>query len=81
MIYFLGYRRYSLPDNKFNFDDEEGEMTIKNYDQIAYRYEVKSSLGKGSFGQVFKAFDHKNKEFIALKVIKNKPKYNTQAKV
>jgi len=30
-------------------------------DSIAYRYEVVSSLGHGSFGKVFKAFDHKKK--------------------
>lgn len=56
-------------------------MIIRNHDQIAYRYEIKGLIGKGSFGQVFKAFDHKTKELVALKVIKNKPKYNTQAKV
>lgn len=30
-------------------------------DGIAYRYEIISSLGHGSFGKVFKAFDHKKK--------------------
>jgi dual specificity tyrosine-phosphorylation-regulated kinase 2/3/4 len=56
-------------------------MKILDHDHIAYRYEIKYLLGKGSFGQVFKAFDHKLKQVVALKVIKNKPKYNTQALV
>ena len=56
-------------------------MKILDHDHIGYRYEVKYLLGKGSFGQVFKAIDHKLKQTVALKVIKNKAKYNTQALV
>jgi dual specificity tyrosine-phosphorylation-regulated kinase 2/3/4 len=48
-------------------------MKILDHDHIAYRYEIKYLLGKGSFGQL--------KQVVALKVIKNKPKYNTQALV
>jgi serine/threonine protein kinase len=40
-------------------------------DSVAYKYEIESLLGKGSFGRVFKAYDHKKKEHIALKIIKN----------
>jgi dual specificity tyrosine-phosphorylation-regulated kinase 2/3/4 len=42
---------------------------------------VVSGLGHGSFGQVFKAFDHKKKEMVALKIIRNEAKFNKQAKV
>ena len=28
-------------------------------------------LGKGAFGQVIKCFDHKEKEFVAMKLVKN----------
>jgi dual specificity tyrosine-phosphorylation-regulated kinase 2/3/4 len=39
---------------------------------LDYRYEIVKKLGKGSFGIVVRAFDHKLKEFVALKVLKNK---------
>ena len=42
-----------------------------NKDQIAYRYEIIETLGKGSFGQVLKCFDHKRKEYAAVKIIRN----------
>lgn len=46
-----------------------------------YRFEIIERLGKGSFGQVYKCFDHKLKEEIALKIIRNKPKFHKQAMV
>jgi dual specificity tyrosine-phosphorylation-regulated kinase 2/3/4 len=51
------------------------------HDSIAYRYEIISQLGRGSFGRVFRAFDHKKKEFVALKLIKCQKKFQEQAKV
>ena len=36
-------------------------------------------VGKGSYGQVFRVFDHKKKEEVALKMIKNKTKFTKQA--
>lgn len=36
-------------------------------------------LGKGSFGQAFKVFDHKRGGFMAMKVIKNKKRFHAQA--
>jgi dual specificity tyrosine-phosphorylation-regulated kinase 2/3/4 len=52
-----------------------------NNDHIGYRYEVKSFLGKGSFGTAVKCLDHKTGEEIALKIVKNKKKYYYQAGV
>ena len=62
-------------DSNFGFDDSTGNYRVTVRDHIAYRYEILSYLGKGSFGIAVKCFDHKNKEEVALKIIKNKKKY------
>ena len=41
-------------------------------DHLAYRYEIKDFLGKGSFGQALKCVDHKTGEVVAIKIIRNK---------
>lgn len=50
-----------------------------NHDQLAYRYEVLGTLGKGSFGQVLKCSDHKYKVLRAIKMIRNKRRFHQQA--
>jgi dual specificity tyrosine-phosphorylation-regulated kinase 2/3/4 len=45
---------------------------------FAYRYEVLAYIGKGSFGQVMKCLDHKTKETIALKILRNKKRLYKQ---
>ncbi|KAG8344707.1 Protein kinase domain [Trypanosoma vivax] len=63
------------------YDDERGDYIIRMRDHIAYRYEVLGPLGSGSFGQVVKAADHLKGCTVALKVIRNKKRFTTQAKV
>lgn len=65
--------------NNFGYDDEHGDYKVINDDHIGYRYQILSELGRGSFGQVSKAIDHKTKQLVALKVIKNKKKFHDQA--
>ena len=48
---------------------------------IAYRYDIIRPLGKGSFGIVFKWYDYKTKDFIALKVVRCKKKLQKQGMV
>ncbi len=42
------------------------------HDHLAFRYEILEVIGKGSFGQVVKAIDHKTGNLVAVKIIRNK---------
>jgi dual specificity tyrosine-phosphorylation-regulated kinase 2/3/4 len=84
-IYYLGLssqkiKNYSVNMN-YGYDDERGDYKVIIGDHIAYRYEVLSVLGKGSFGQVVKLLDHKSKQELALKIIRNKVRFHQQAEV
>lgn len=63
------------------YDDERGDYLIVNHDHLMYRYEVLDMLGKGSFGQVAKCYDHKTGEYVAIKIIRNKKRFHCQAVV
>lgn len=63
------------------WDDENGEYLWRAFDHIDFRYEIKKILGKGSFGVVLQCFDHKRKELIALKIVRNKDKLKKQGMV
>ncbi|EAS02804.2 Serine/Threonine kinase domain protein (macronuclear) [Tetrahymena thermophila SB210] len=78
-IYFIGHNANKAAQENGNNDDTKGDYQYNVNDHIAYRYEIKEFLGKGSFGQVLKVFDHKRKEYAALKVIRNKQKFHEQA--
>uniref|UniRef100_A0A8C2HLK1 mitogen-activated protein kinase n=1 Tax=Cyprinus carpio TaxID=7962 RepID=A0A8C2HLK1_CYPCA len=42
-------------------------------------FEVLKVIGKGSFGQVVKAYDHKNHQQVALKMVRNEKRFHRQA--
>jgi dual specificity tyrosine-phosphorylation-regulated kinase 2/3/4 len=65
----------------FGFDDSIGNYVIVQGDHLAYRYEILGMLGKGSFGQVCKCLDHKTGKIVAVKIIRNKQRFHTQALV
>lgn len=44
-------------------------------------YEIIDVVGKGSFGQVVRAYDHKAEQVVAVKVIRNKQRFHKQALV
>lgn len=85
-IYFVGPNAKKVngfPWKEYNngYDDERGDYNVVIGDHISFRYEVKECLGKGSFGQAYKWWDHKDKEYVALKIIRNKKKLQYQANV
>ena len=61
-------------------DDENYDYKIKLGEVILDRYEVKEKIGKGSFGQVVRAYDKKNNCHVAIKIIKSKRPFFHQAK-
>jgi dual specificity tyrosine-phosphorylation-regulated kinase 2/3/4 len=42
---------------------------------------VCSTLGKGAFGDCFKAYDYKRQQYCAVKIIRNEPRFHRQGKV
>ncbi|KAK9390692.1 kinase-like domain-containing protein [Lipomyces mesembrius] len=86
-VYFCGTPNCSKiashadPSTNFGFDDERGDYKIIVGDHLAYRYEIRGVLGKGSFGQVVKCIDHKTGGLTAVKIIRNKKRFHTQALV
>jgi dual specificity tyrosine-phosphorylation-regulated kinase 2/3/4 len=79
-VYFLGFNAKKIkgsPAHPYNYgyDDERGDYKVVLEDHIAFRFEVKEFLGKGSFGQALKCFDHKTKEIVAVKLIRNKKRF------
>jgi hypothetical protein len=63
------------------YDDSRGDYYLTHHDHVAYRYEIMALLGKGSFGQVAKCYDHKKKCNVALKIIRNKKRFEKQGVV
>uniref|UniRef100_UPI00398F0470 dual specificity tyrosine-phosphorylation-regulated kinase 1A-like isoform X3 n=1 Tax=Pristiophorus japonicus TaxID=55135 RepID=UPI00398F0470 len=63
------------------YDDEHYDYIVKNGEKWMDRYEIDSLIGKGSFGQVVKAYDHHEQEWVAVKIIKNKKAFLNQAQI
>ena len=59
-------RRKSITTTTVN-----GRTTWRGQEMIN-EYKMMEFLGKGSFGVVLKCYDHKNREYCALKILKNK---------
>ena len=83
-IYFLGQhakKREGIPGGPKNsgYDDDQGSYQMVAHDHVAYRYEILKVLGKGSFGQVLKAYDHKMQQHVALKIVRNERRFHRQA--
>ncbi|KAK3087855.1 hypothetical protein FSP39_011544, partial [Pinctada imbricata] len=85
-IWFLGLEAKKIdgvPGGAQNngYDDENGSYIKLIGDHVCYRFEIVEVIGKGSFGHVIRAFDHKRDMDIAIKVIRNKKRFHHQALV
>ncbi|KAJ8260418.1 hypothetical protein GJAV_G00181870 [Gymnothorax javanicus] len=83
-IYFLGLNAKKRPGsaggaNNCGYDDEQGSYIHVPHDHIGYRYEFLKVIGKGSFGQVAKVYDHKMQQHVALKIVRNEKRFHRQA--
>lgn len=63
------------------YDDDNHDYIVKNGEKFLDRYEIDSLIGKGSFGQVVKAWDHEEQCHVAIKIIKNKKPFLNQAQI
>lgn len=83
-IYFVGSnakKRQGVVGgaNNNGYDDDQGSYILVPHDHINYRYEILKVIGKGSFGSVVKAYDHKTQAHVALKIIRNEKRFHRQA--
>ncbi len=61
------------------WDDDNYDYIIRRGELLGNRYEIQERIGKGSFGQVVKAYDTIKKEPVAIKIIKSKKPFLDQA--
>uniref|UniRef100_A0A3P9HPM3 dual-specificity kinase n=2 Tax=Oryzias latipes TaxID=8090 RepID=A0A3P9HPM3_ORYLA len=83
-VYFVGPNAKKRPavaggSNNCGYDDEQGGYIHVPHDHLAYRYEFLKIIGKGSFGQVAKVYDHKLQQHLALKMVRNEKRFHRQA--
>ncbi|XP_053980584.1 dual specificity tyrosine-phosphorylation-regulated kinase 2-like [Hylaeus volcanicus] len=83
-IWYLGLSAHKIhgeegASQNGGYDDENGNYNKVLHDHISYRYEILEVIGKGSFGQVIRALDHKTGQYIAIKIIRNKKRFHHQA--
>ncbi|XP_065191553.1 dual specificity tyrosine-phosphorylation-regulated kinase mbk-2-like isoform X2 [Sycon ciliatum] len=85
-VHYLGLEAKKIPaargaTQNHGYDEENGSYISVIKDHIAYRFEIKEVLGKGSFGHVVKALDHRTNHYVAIKIIRNKRRFHQQAQV
>ena len=85
-VYFLGplAKKIQAGDGKgpnYGYDDDKGRYKLVKNDHIGYRFEVLKGLGKGSFGDVVRTYDHKTQQQFALKIIRNERRFHKQGQI
>lgn len=80
----LGNIKTNVIPHKLNLppcDDKEGHYIIRINDVFANRFYITKLLGQGTFGKVVECYDKINRETVAIKIIRNIPKYRDAAKI
>ena len=85
-VYFIGkpYRKIvaNLKDaNNYGYDDQDFHYKLISGDHLAYRFEIIYALGRGAFGEVCKCYDHKTKQYVAVKILVNTDLMRRQGRV
>ena len=65
--------------NNGGWDDENYDYILVSGERLNERYIIKERIGKGSFGQVVRAVDTETNTDVAIKIIKSKRPFLTQA--
>ena len=63
------------------WDDEQNNYRVRSGETWGDRYDIQQVLGRGSFGQVVRAWDRHTQEPVAIKIIKNKRAFFNQAQI
>ena len=63
----LDQKKYNFIRKNFNIDED---LSLKSFSNITNDIKILKVLGKGSFAQVYKAYDNKLKKYFALKYVK-----------
>jgi hypothetical protein len=66
--------------NNNGWDDENFDYIVIEGEMIQDRYSIEERIGKGSFGQVVRAYDTLAGSMVAIKIIKSKKPFLIQAK-
>ena len=82
-IYYFGQKakaRSESPDVVCHCTCEKGPtFTVYKGEHISFRHEVKTLLGKGTYGWVVKCFDHKEKREVAVKICRRERSFREAA--
>mmetsp|Transcript_35139 Transcript_35139/g.44393 ORF Transcript_35139/g.44393 Transcript_35139/m.44393 type:complete len:455 (-) Transcript_35139:19-1383(-) len=64
----------------YGYDDDDYNYIVSENEIFAERYILEERIGKGSFGQVVRAFDQQTRQHVAIKIIKSKRQFTLQAR-
>lgn len=75
-VYYLGEIGKKL---ERHFRDDKGVYLGTSGDHLAYRFEILSTMGQGTFGKVYKCLDRKHNLKVAIKVLHKYSRMKTLA--